>query len=102
MDKHVRGAGFRGEVLGAILYRGFSYDSQADQVIWQGDLVKQAEAYSFVTVDFFNHSSFFPMIRQEAQTDFLFPLFIRQQLGNYLNSKDESSCQKTRQKKKMY
>lgn len=78
------GVGFRGEYLGKICYDGVEFDPASQEVIWLGRKLVSEEVYSFVTVDFFYFSKFFPLIKEKAEIELLFPEFYRQVFSEYL------------------
>lgn len=78
------GVGFRGEYLGKICYDGVEFDPASQEVIWLGRELMKEENYSFVTVDFFYFSKFFPLIKEKAEIEPLFPEFYRQVFSEYL------------------
>ncbi len=82
----VRGAGFRGEVLGDILYSGIHQDSQQN-FYYLNRKIRPNKHYDLVTVDFMLFSSFFPILKERAQTDLLYPDLLRQVLENYIRQK---------------
>lgn len=79
----IKGLGFRGEIFGEICYKGIAI-TETGEVLWQGDLIKLEKEYTFASVDHFLYVPFFPIIRESAKTEVLFPYFIRQVIGDYL------------------
>ncbi|MBM6615775.1 bifunctional metallophosphatase/5'-nucleotidase [Desemzia sp. RIT804] len=80
----IRGMGFRGEYFGEILYNGLSFDASTGEVLWQGKEVVLDQRYTFATVDHFMYIPFFPTIELEGENELIFPLFIRNVVGQYL------------------
>lgn len=85
-DLSVRGSGFRGKVLGDVLYDGLAYDAESQELTWLGQRIGDSEYYDFVTVDFMLFSSFFPIIKEKAQTCLLYTDLLRQVMGDYLKN----------------
>jgi len=80
----IRGMGFRGELFGELNYAGIHYDSETQEVTWQGSPIKPERKYTFATVDHLMYVPFFPTIELRGENELLFPLFIRNVLGQYL------------------
>lgn len=82
----MKGMGFRGEIFGEICYSGVRCDEDG-RVYVKNKLVKEDLDYTFATVDHYLFAPFFPIVRREGQNDILFPEFIRDVVGNYLQRK---------------
>ena len=80
----IRGMGFRGKYFGEIVYNGMSFDSKTGEVYWQGKNVAADHNYTFATVDHFMYIPFFPTIELKGENELIFPLFIRNVVGQYL------------------
>ncbi|SEK77014.1 2',3'-cyclic-nucleotide 2'-phosphodiesterase/5'-or 3'-nucleotidase, 5'-nucleotidase family [Carnobacterium iners] len=80
----IKGMGFRGEVFGEICYSGIHLDEKTGEVTWQGEQIKVEKIYTFATVDHFLYVPFFPTIELKGKNEVLFPYFIRNVLGQYL------------------
>lgn len=80
----IRGMGFRGELFGELNYAGIHYDSESQEVTWQGSPIEPERKYTFATVDHLMYVPFFPTIELRGENELLFPLFIRNVLGQYL------------------
>ncbi|MCA9765937.1 MAG: bifunctional metallophosphatase/5'-nucleotidase [Carnobacterium sp.] len=80
----IKGMGFRGEIFGEICYSGIQLDEKTGEVTWQGEQIKVEEMYTFATVDHFLYIPFFPTIELKGKNEVLFPYFIRNVLGQYL------------------
>ena len=82
----VMGMGFRGKILGHLVYDGIEYDRVNHQVRWLGEPVDPETEYTIATVDHFMFVPFFPTIEIAGRYEFLFPKFIRSVLGDYLHT----------------
>ncbi len=80
----IKGMGFRGEVFGEICYSGIQLDEKTRKVTWQGNPIDLEKWYTFATVDHFLYIPFFPTIEIKGKNEVLFPYFIRNVLGQYL------------------
>lgn len=80
----IKGMGFRGKYFGEILYNGLSLEPLTGEVLWQGKEVVLNERYTFATVDHFMYIPFFPTIELQGKNELIFPLFIRNVVGQYL------------------
>lgn len=80
----IKGMGFRGEVFGEICYSGIQLDEKTRAVTWQGKPIDLERRYTFATVDHFLYIPFFPTIEIKGKNEVLFPYFIRNVLGQYL------------------
>lgn len=80
----IRGMGFRGKYFGEIVYNGVSFDPTTGEVYWQGKSVRADRDYTFATVDHFMYIPFFPTIELKGENELIFPLFIRNVVGQHL------------------
>lgn len=80
----IKGMGFRGEIFGEICYSGIYLDEKTGEVTWQGKEIQLEESYTFATVDHFLYIPFFPTIEIRGNNEILFPYFIRNVLGQYM------------------
>lgn len=80
----VKGMGFRGKVFGEILYNGMNFEGNTGEVLWLGKPVELEKKYTFATVDHFMYVPFFPTIELKGENELIFPLFIRDVVGQYL------------------
>ncbi len=80
------GVGFRGDRLEAFAFKGMGLNED-DALLWLGERVVEDKKYTFTTVDFMLFSSFFPVISEEGKIEMLFPEFIREVVGSYLEVK---------------
>ena len=78
------GMGFRGKIFGEIMYHGITFIPETREVFYANELVQDEQYYTFVTVDHFMFVPFFPTIEIVGQVEFLFPDFLRQVIGKYL------------------
>lgn len=85
IEQRFVGVGFRGERLGAFIFKDITYDN--DQIVFQGTPIQDQEKYTFATVDFFAFSSFFPTIQEYGEVELLFPKFMREAIGEVLQEK---------------
>lgn len=80
----VKGMGFRGELFGEIVYSGMEYHFKTGEITWQGKKIERDALYTFATVDHLMYVPFFPTIELRGENELLFPLFIRNVVGQYL------------------
>lgn len=80
----IRGMGFRGKYFGEIVYNGLSFNPKTGEVYWQGKNIIADQKYTFATVDHFMYIPFFPTIELKGENELIFPLFIRNVVGQYL------------------
>lgn len=79
------GMGFRGKVFGEIIYSGITKNEEK-QFLWLGQKVDPKRDYTFTTVDHLVFIKYFPVLLAKGKIDFLFPAFLRQVLGQYLQT----------------
>lgn len=80
----IRGMGFRGKIFGEIVYDGIFYDAINQVVFWKGKKVDPEKTYTLATVDHYLFIPFFPTIEIASEYELLFPEFLRQVVGDYL------------------
>lgn len=78
------GMGFRGKIFGELRSLGLAWEDEEQAILWQGQSIIPEESYTFVTVDHLMFIPFFPTIRTKGQNEILFPEFLRNILGDYL------------------
>ena len=79
------GMGFRGKVFGEIIYSGIEKNDEG-KFLWLGKEIDPNKDYSFTTVDHLLFIKYFPVLMAKGEIDFLFPAFLRQVLGQYLET----------------
>jgi len=87
MTKKISGMGFRGRIFGELCYRGFAVDSATREITINGKPIRDDEKVTFVTVDHYRYISYFPTIENEGHSRLLFPYFLRDIVGLYLENK---------------
>lgn len=82
--KTVMGMGFRGKVFGELCYKGIKVDVKMGVIYYNGTVIKDNDNIEFVTVDHYRYVSFFPLIEKKGESELLFPHFLRDVVGQYL------------------
>ncbi|WP_353854639.1 bifunctional UDP-sugar hydrolase/5'-nucleotidase [Bacillus sp. Bos-x628] len=83
----IKGFGFRGEVMGKMLYSGLTYTIEAEKakrvqaVFVNGHLIKDDDSYTVGTVDMYTLGSLFPHIRDHEHIEYFMPEFLRDLLS---------------------
>ncbi|MFS0656839.1 bifunctional metallophosphatase/5'-nucleotidase [Bacillus sp. 179-C3.3 HS] len=83
----IKGFGFRGELMGKMLYSGLTYTveegeiKQVKDVFVNGDFIQENASYSVGTVDMYTLGSLFPHIRDQEQIEYFMPEFLRDLLS---------------------
>ncbi|MFJ5964665.1 bifunctional metallophosphatase/5'-nucleotidase [Bacillus sp. NPDC093026] len=83
----IKGFGFRGEVMGKMLYSGLTYTIEAEEakrvkaVFVNGHLIKDDDSYTVGTVDMYTLGSLFPHIRDHEHIEYFMPEFLRDLLS---------------------
>lgn len=85
-NKEITGMGFRGKVFGELCYKGITVDGNGTVKV-QNEPVSPHEDITFVTVDHYRYVSFFPLIENEGNNELLFPYFLRDVVGEYLEER---------------
>ncbi|WP_051237929.1 bifunctional metallophosphatase/5'-nucleotidase [Lacticigenium naphthae] len=80
----IKGIGFRGKIFGELCYDGLEWDSNTEEVKVNGKTVLPDETITFVTVDYFIFSKWFPLIEELGEIEILFPFFLRSVVQFYL------------------
>lgn len=79
----IKGFGFRGELMGKMLYSGLSYTLEEGEakrvkdVFVHGQLIKKDASYTVGTVDMYTLGSLFPHIRDHEHIEYFMPEFLR-------------------------
>ena len=82
--RKVMGMGFRGEIFGEICYKGIEVLEETHTILYQEKEVEDKDEISFVTVDHYRYVHFFPLIENKGENKLLFPYFLRDVVGLYL------------------
>lgn len=83
----IKGFGFRGELMGKMLYSGLTYTIEEGEgkrvkdVFVNGDLIKEDDLYTLGTVDMYTLGSLFPHIRDHEHIEYFMPEFLRDVLS---------------------
>lgn len=85
-NREVEGMGFRGKIFGELCYKGISLEEDGTVHVL-GKPVQSHEKVTFVTVDHYRYVSFFPLIENEGVNELLFPYFLRDVVGQYLEER---------------
>lgn len=83
-DFPIVGMGFRGKIFGELRSLGMTWEDTSQPILWHGQPLHDQQLYSFVTVDHLIFIPFFPTIRDKGQIAMLFPEFLREVIGDYL------------------
>lgn len=85
-QREVAGMGFRGKIFGELCYKGITLDAEGTVRVL-GNPIRTHEDITFVTVDHYRYVSFFPLIENEGENELLFPYFLRDVVGQYLEER---------------
>ncbi|MDM5299374.1 bifunctional UDP-sugar hydrolase/5'-nucleotidase [Bacillus pumilus] len=83
----IKGFGFRGEIMGKMLYSGLTYTieeggaKQVKDVFVNGHVINQDDSYTVATVDMFTLGSLYPHIRDQEHIEYFMPEFLRDLLS---------------------
>lgn len=83
----IKGFGFRGELMGKMLYSGLTYSleegetKRVKEVYVNDQLVKEDDSYTVGTVDMYTLGSLFPHIRDHEHIEYFMPEFLRDVLS---------------------
>jgi len=83
----IKGFGFRGELMGKMLYSGLTYSLEEGEtkrvkdVYVNDQLVKEDDSYTVGTVDMYTLGSLFPHIRDHEHIEYFMPEFLRDVLS---------------------
>lgn len=86
----IKGFGFRGELMGKMLYSGLTYSleegetKRVKEVYVNDQLVKEDDSYTVGTVDMYTLGSLFPHIRDHEHIEYFMPEFLRDVLSRRL------------------
>ncbi|KRN27485.1 hypothetical protein IV38_GL002139 [Lactobacillus selangorensis] len=83
----MKGMGFRGKIFGDIRYRGIKYDAATRRVFWKDKPIDPEQTYTLATVDHYLFVPYFPTIEIVGNVEILFPGFLRDMVGRYLQKK---------------
>lgn len=86
MELKLRGFGFRGEILGRMIFSGFDVQTYVDDlgneivehVLFQGRPVEHDETYRLVTADTFTFGRLLPPVAQAEEKQLFLPEFLRE------------------------
>lgn len=82
--RKVMGMGFRGKVFGELCYKGIEVLPESHTILYAGKKIMDEQELSFVTVDHYRYVDFFPSIENKGRNELLFPYFLREVVGWYL------------------
>lgn len=85
----VRGLGFRGTLMGAMLFERLFVNSNGKLFAGNKEVVRE-NSYSFITLDMFTFGYFFPLLK-DLPKDYLLPEFIRDVIGEYGKNRSKFS-----------
>lgn len=83
----IKGFGFRGELMGKMLYSGLTYSleegeaKRVKEVYVNGELIQEDVSYTVGTVDMYTLGSLFPHIRDHEHIEYFMPEFLRDVLS---------------------
>lgn len=88
MELKLRGFGFRGEILGRMVFSGFDVQTYVDEmgneivehVLFQGKPIQENETYQLVTADTFTFGRLLPPVAQAEKKELFLPEFLREVL----------------------
>lgn len=88
MELKLKGFGFRGEVLGRMVFSGFeiktSYDEfgneNIEEILYEGEQIKNDEVFRVVTADTFTFGQLLPVVAQAEKKELFLPEFLREVL----------------------
>ena len=82
---HMVGMSFRGKIFGDVSAQGMALDHKR-RVTWQNQPLVENKTYTFTTVDHYLFIPFFPTIEIMGHNQLLFPQFLRDSVGDYLQA----------------
>lgn len=88
MELKLKGFGFRGEVLGRMVFSGFeiktSYDEfgneNIEEILYEGEQIQNDEVFRVVTADTFTFGQLLPVVAQAEKKELFLPEFLREVL----------------------
>lgn len=83
-DKQVSGIGFRGKILGKICFSGIKFEDTTHTWLWKNEPIDLDIFYTLATVDHFVFADYFPILKNNADNEILFPYFLRDVIGQYV------------------
>ncbi|WP_201738284.1 MULTISPECIES: bifunctional UDP-sugar hydrolase/5'-nucleotidase [Lactobacillus] len=80
----LQGMSFRGKIFGQVYYKGIEVDHQKRIVYVNGKEVDPLQEYQIANLDHYVLIPFFPTLAIVGDNEFLFPQFLREVVGDYL------------------
>ncbi|MEH6972374.1 bifunctional metallophosphatase/5'-nucleotidase [Bacillus sp. JJ675] len=74
---HIKGLGFRGKVMGKMMYSGLD----AEKLAVAGAEIEPGSTYTLATIDMFTLGTLFPAIRDACDIEYFMPEFLRDLLA---------------------
>ncbi|KKB72941.1 MULTISPECIES: bifunctional metallophosphatase/5'-nucleotidase [Bacillus] len=74
---HIKGLGFRGKVMGKMMYSGLD----AEKLAVAGAEIEPGRTYTLATIDMFTLGTLFPAIRDACDIEYFMPEFLRDLLA---------------------
>lgn len=84
---HQKGMGFRGKIFGEIFFSGVEFDKTTQRVFYCGQEIQPQKDYQIALLDHYLFIPFFPTLQIVGQNTILYPDFLREVLGKYLQQK---------------
>ena len=81
----LQGMSFRGKVFGEVYYKGIKVDMRRKLVYVNGKEIDPEAEYEIAVLDHYVLIPFFPTLAIVGDNEFLFPEFLREVVGDYLN-----------------
>ena len=81
----LQGMSFRGKVFGEVYYKGIKVDMRRKIVYVNGKEIDPEAEYEIAVLDHYVLIPFFPTLAIVGDNEFLFPEFLREVVGDYLN-----------------
>lgn len=86
MELKLRGFGFRGEILGRMIYARFEVETSFDEleheyierILFEGKPISDDETYRVVTADAFTFGQILPAVAQAEEKQLILPEFLRE------------------------
>ncbi|SDQ28118.1 bifunctional metallophosphatase/5'-nucleotidase [Virgibacillus salinus] len=90
----LKGFGFRGEVIGRMIYSGLKVDTfyredgheYVEQVTWNGEALDQNKSYTVATADTFTFGRLLPEVAKSKTKKYFLPEFLRDLLAQTLRN----------------
>ncbi|MQS76526.1 bifunctional metallophosphatase/5'-nucleotidase [Companilactobacillus halodurans] len=81
-----KGMGFRGKIFGELVYRGITVDHKRNVYV-NGQELNMNQKYTLALLDHYMFVPYFPSIEIAGENEIMYPKFLRNVFGDYLNKK---------------